>query len=158
MPFLGNCTASWHLLFFWHTVLDMMNVLGFHYSRFATSITTGTGMWHGCTPKLIQWTALPLVDHLHPMRFWFTIHGQRNIRSLTLIVLIPIDCLLWFIHHSLMMAVSSAHYTEMPILSWRKHIHRARASNALNLPHTCSLQVWSWISLFTLIPLDLPCT
>jgi hypothetical protein len=57
----GKC---WRLLFFWSMVLDMMNVLGFQYSRFATSIMTGTGMWHGCTPRLIQWTASPLVDHL----------------------------------------------------------------------------------------------
>ncbi len=158
MPFLGNCTASWRLLFFWSMVLDMMNVFGSRYSWFATSITTGTGMWHGRTPRLIQWTASPLVDHLHLMRSWFTIHGRRNITSRTLILLIPIDCLLRFIHLSLMMVVSSAPYTAMPILSWRNHIHRAHASNALTLPHTCFLRVRSWISLFTLIPLDQPCT
>jgi hypothetical protein len=94
----------------------------------------------------------------NPMRFWFTIHGRRNITSLTLIVLIPFDYLLRFIHHSLTKAVSSAHYTVMPIHSWRKRIHRARESNALTLPHTCSWRVWSWISLFTLIPLDRLCT
>jgi hypothetical protein len=158
MPFLGNCTASWRLLFFWFMALDMTNVLGFRYSPFATSFTIGTGMWHGHTPRLIHWTASPLVDHLHPKRFWFTIHGRRNITSLTRIVLIPIDCLPWFIHHSLTMVVSSAHYTGMPILSWRKCIHRARASNALTLPHNCSLRVRSWISLFTLIPPDWICT
>ena len=158
MPFLGNYAASWRLLFFWSTVWDMTNVLGSRYSRFATSITTGTGMWRGHTPRLIQWMALPLVDHLHPMRFWCTIHGRRNITSLTLIVLIPIDCLPRFIHHSPTMAVSSAHYTGMPILSWRKCIHRAHASNALTLPQNYSLRVRSWISLFTLIPLDRLCT
>ena len=158
MPFLGNCTASWRLRFFWFMALDMMNVLGFRCSRSATSIMTKTGMWHGRTLRLIQWTASPLVDHLHPMRSWFTIHGQRNTTSLTLIVLIPIDCLLRFIHPSLRMAVSSAPSTVMPILSWRNRIHRAHASNALTLLHTCSLRVRSWISLFTLIPLDQPCT
>ena len=158
MPFLGNCTASWRLRFFWSMALDMMNVLGFRCSRSATSIMTRTGMWHGRTLRLIQWTASPLVDHLHPMRSWFTIHGQRSTTSLTLIVSIHIGCLLRFIRHSLTMAVSSAHYTATPTHSWRNCIHRARESNALTPHHACSLRVRSWISLFTLIPLDRPCT
>ncbi len=149
MPSQENCTESWLLPFYWCMGLAMTSAHGFPFSRSVTFITTKTGLWLARITRPIQWTVLPLVALPHLMCFWSTTRGQSNIMNWTPTVLIPIDCLPWFIHLSNMTVVSSVHYIGTTTQAWKNYTLRARASNDLTHQPICSWRERSWISPFT---------
>ena len=125
--------ASWLLLFYWYTELATTSALGFPCFQSVTFIMTETGLCHAHIPKPIQWTVLPLIALLHPMRFWSTIQGQRGIMNRTPTVSIPIDCLPQFILLSPTMVVSSVRCIGMTTQAWKSSTLRVHVSNDLTI-------------------------